>query len=197
MNDEATIDRLIGKYPNILTEDIKAENIKYPLEGYLFPATYPFYEENPSVETIVDAMVQATASNVTPYLDYLQKKREISSLVINFCVTCLKKKRQHNQIGKRLQVYFTIGLKIDMPLQTDPTVLYALGEHKDRVLVCRSWKWKIHTIRIKTKDCRLVQLQEQESLRLKRSSILPRQTICISWRIKKEKIILQIRMKNI
>ncbi len=73
VNDEATVNMLIGKYPKILTEDIKAENIKYPLEGYLFPATYPFYEEKPSVETIVNAMVQATASNVTPYLDYLAR----------------------------------------------------------------------------------------------------------------------------
>ena len=84
--DEATIDRLIGKYPNIVTEDIKAEDIKYPLEGYLFPATYPFYEENPSVETIVDVMVQATASNVTPYLSHLARGKEISPLVIDFRV---------------------------------------------------------------------------------------------------------------
>ena len=78
MSDEATINRLIGKYPNIVTEDIKAEDIKYPLEGYLFPATYPFYEENPSVEAIVDTMVQATASNVTPYLTHLQEKKNLS-----------------------------------------------------------------------------------------------------------------------
>ena len=86
MADEATIDRLIGKYPNIVTEDIKAEDIKYPLEGYLFPATYPFYEEYPSVETIVDAMVQATATNVTPYFVSFAGGRKICPLVIDFCV---------------------------------------------------------------------------------------------------------------
>ena len=35
-----------------------------------------------------------------------------------------------------------------MPLQTDPTVLYAKGTHKDRVLF-EDLEWIIHTIRIK------------------------------------------------
>ena len=82
-----TIDRFIAKYPGVLTDEIKGENIKYPLEGYLFPATYPFYEEKPTIETIVEEMIQATATNVTPYLDYLRRKRKVSSLAINFCIT--------------------------------------------------------------------------------------------------------------
>ena len=84
VNDEATIDMLMGKYPKIFTEEIKAENIKYPLEGYLFPATYPFYEEKPSVETIVDTMIQATATNVTPYLDYLQENEKSVHWLLTF-----------------------------------------------------------------------------------------------------------------
>ena len=81
VNDEATISMLMGKYSTILTEDIRAENIKYPLEGYLFPATYPFYEEKPTVATVVDTMIQATATNVTPFLRLSTKRREIGSLV--------------------------------------------------------------------------------------------------------------------
>ena len=75
---------LMGKYPNILYRRIKAENIKYPLEGYLFPATYPFYEENPSVEAIVDAMLQATASNVTPYFAYLEREEKSVHWLLTF-----------------------------------------------------------------------------------------------------------------
>ena len=69
---------MIVKYPKLLTEEIKAENVKYAFEGYLFPATYPFYEENPSVESIVDKMLTAMDSNVsTLYMNFLQKMKNL------------------------------------------------------------------------------------------------------------------------
>jgi len=133
VSDEATINMLIGKYTNILTEEIKAENIKYPLEGYLFPATYPFYEENPSVATIVDTMVQATALNVTPYLDYLQTEEKSVHWLLTFA-SLLEREATAKSDRETIASVFYNRLKVDMLLQTDPTVLYALGEHKDRVL---------------------------------------------------------------
>ena len=133
VGDEATIDRLIGKYSRILTEDIKGDQIKYPLEGYLFPATYPFYEEDPSVEAIVDAMVQATATNVTPYLDYLQSEEKSVHWLLTFA-SLLEEEATAQSDRETIASVFYNRLDIDMPLQTDPTVLYALGAHKDRVL---------------------------------------------------------------
>jgi UPF0755 protein len=133
VNDEATVNMLIGKYSKILTEDIKAENVRYPLEGYLFPATYPFYEEKPSVETIVNTMVQATASNVTPYLDYLQDNDKSVHWLLTFA-SLLEREATAQSDRETIASVFYNRLEKDMPLQTDPTVLYALGEHKDRVL---------------------------------------------------------------
>ncbi|MCG7336455.1 endolytic transglycosylase MltG [Sporosarcina sp. ACRSM] len=133
VGDEATIDRLIGKYSRILTEDIKGDQIKYPLEGYLFPATYPFYEENPSIETIVDAMVQATVTNVTPYLDYLESEEKTVHWLLTFA-SLLEEEATAQSDRETIASVFYNRLDIDMPLQTDPTVLYALGAHKDRVL---------------------------------------------------------------
>ncbi|GAE94106.1 protein YceG like [Gracilibacillus boraciitolerans JCM 21714] len=46
MQDKAYIKELISLYPNILTEDILHEDIIYPLEGYLFPATYESIKKN-------------------------------------------------------------------------------------------------------------------------------------------------------
>src|SRR5699024_5147273 len=48
MKDKEYIENVIGTYPDILTDEILNEDIIYPLEGYLFPATYEFFEENPS-----------------------------------------------------------------------------------------------------------------------------------------------------
>ncbi|MBE1554629.1 endolytic transglycosylase MltG [Sporosarcina limicola] len=133
VNDEETINMLMGKFPSILTEDIKAENIKYPLEGYLYPATYPFFEKKPSVGTIVDSMVRATATNVTPYLNYLQTEEKSVHWLMTFA-SLLEREATVQSDRETIASVFYNRLKVDMPLQTDPTVLYALGEHKDRVL---------------------------------------------------------------
>ena len=42
LNDENYLDELIDEYW-FLTEDIKNKDLKYSLEGYLFPDTYTFY----------------------------------------------------------------------------------------------------------------------------------------------------------
>lgn len=41
------------KYPKLLTDKIFDSNIKYPLEGYLYPATYSFYKKDTTLEAIV------------------------------------------------------------------------------------------------------------------------------------------------
>lgn len=133
VNDEATISMLIGKYSTVLTEDILAENIKYPLEGYLFPATYPFYEEKPTVATVVDTMVHATVTNVTPFIDYLQREEKSVHWLLTFA-SLLEEEATAQSDRETIASVFYNRMKIDMPLQTDPTVLYALGKHKDRVL---------------------------------------------------------------
>ena len=54
------------KYPELLTSEINGANIKYPLEGYLYPATYEFYEENPTLESIVEDMLDKTSKVLEP-----------------------------------------------------------------------------------------------------------------------------------
>lgn len=133
INSEETINRLMAKYPQVLTEEIQGEQIKYPLEGYLFPATYPFYEEKPSLDTIVDAMVQATSANVMPFHDYLEREEKSVHWLLTFA-SLLEKEATAKSDRETIASVFYNRMKIDMPLQTDPTVLYSLGEHKDRVL---------------------------------------------------------------
>lgn len=133
VNSEETISRLKSLYPNVITDDIDAENIRYPLEGYLFPATYPFYEENPSLETIVNVMVEATSTNITPYLDYLHDNEKSVHYLLTFA-SLLEKEATAKSDRQTIASVFYNRLNDGMMLQTDPTVLYALGEHKERVL---------------------------------------------------------------
>lgn len=137
MNDKQTIERLMGKYPRIVTDEVLNEDIKFKLEGYLFPATYPFYEEEPSIETIVDSMVQATAVTVTPHLDFLDDEEHPERSVHWLLTFASMLEREATAQSDRATIasVFYNRLAIDMPLQTDPTVLYAHGQHKSKTLL--------------------------------------------------------------
>ncbi|MGN7388492.1 endolytic transglycosylase MltG [Sporosarcina sp. SAFN-015] len=133
VNNEQIITDLMGRYPNILTEEILGEDVRYPLEGYLFPATYPFYEEKPTVDTVVSTMLNATSDNITPYFAYLESNEKSVHWLLTFA-SLLEREATAKTDRETIASVFYNRLDDGMPLQTDPTVLYALGEHKDRVL---------------------------------------------------------------
>ena len=121
------------KFPELLTDEIFAENIKYPLEGYLYPATYEFFEENPAVDVIVSQMIAKTSEIVMKYQDQMQEKGMTIHQLLTISSLVEEEATAKTDRGKIASVFYN-RMEIDMPLQTDPTVLYALGEHKDRTL---------------------------------------------------------------
>ncbi|GKV66761.1 MULTISPECIES: endolytic transglycosylase MltG [Sporosarcina] len=131
-SDEA-VQRYIMKYPEVVTDEVQQENVRYALEGYLFPATYPFYEDNPSVEAIVDVMVEGTVQNIIPFQGYLEENEKTPHWLLTFA-SLLEKEATSKADRETIASVFYNRIEEGMPLQTDPTVLYALGEHKDRVL---------------------------------------------------------------
>ena len=44
MEDETFFEELHKKYPQLLDSAAAAEGVRYRLEGYLFPATYDYYQ---------------------------------------------------------------------------------------------------------------------------------------------------------
>ena len=87
-----------------------------PWKGILFPATYPFYEEKPYVETVVDEMIQATVSNMSPYLDYLEGKEKTVHWLLTFA-SLLEKEATQNQTEQQLQVYFTTDYSLKIKVK--------------------------------------------------------------------------------
>lgn len=133
VTDATYIEGLMGQYPNLLTEEIYNENIRYALEGYLYPATYPFYEENPSLTAIIETMLSATNDIVTEYRSIIDEKEMTAHELLTFA-SLLEEEATAQTDRETIASVFYNRLSIDMPLQTDPTVLYSLGSHKDRVL---------------------------------------------------------------
>jgi UPF0755 protein len=132
VQDEAYIEELMVKYPTLLTDEIKGENVEFALEGYLFPATYPFYEEDPTLELIIEGMLNATQSNVSQYQAVLDDMQKTPHWLLTFA-SLLEEEATAQSDRQTIASVFYNRLEMDMPLQTDPTVLYAKGEHKARL----------------------------------------------------------------
>ncbi|KQL20618.1 endolytic transglycosylase MltG [Cytobacillus solani] len=133
LNDPSLIKSLMEKYPNLLTEDILDKDIKYPLEGYLFPATYSFYKENPTIEEIITPMLDKTVDVLDEY-QIAMEERGFSVHELLTISSLIEEEATEKVDRNKIASVFYNRMETGMPLQTDPTVLYAQGEHKDKVL---------------------------------------------------------------
>lgn len=133
LNDKTFINKLIEKYPNILTKEIENSAVLYPLEGYLYPATYSFYKPKPSVEEIVAAMLDKTNDVLSQYTEE-SKQKQISVHKLLTMASLIEEEATGKADRAMIASVFYNRIQKGMPLQTDPTVLYAQGKHKDRVL---------------------------------------------------------------
>ncbi|QDP99488.1 endolytic transglycosylase MltG [Lysinibacillus fusiformis] len=133
VTSDTFVQQMMANYPELVTDAVLADNIRYDLEGYLFPATYSYFEEKPSLESIVEEMIAAMNNVVKNYSDALAEKQMSVHQLLTFASLLEEEATAQTDRETIASVFFN---RIDegMPLQTDPTVLYALGSHKDRVL---------------------------------------------------------------
>lgn len=132
LNDRTYVQSLIAKYPKLLSNEILNPNIMYPLEGYLFPATYPFYKSNPSIDEIINTMLEKSNEVLSPYQDKLKQKQLTNHQLLTMASLIEQEATEKADRNKISSVFYN-RLQKGMPLQTDPTVLYAEGRHKDKV----------------------------------------------------------------
>ncbi|EDP68497.1 hypothetical protein CAT7_07838 [Carnobacterium sp. AT7] len=131
IQNEAFLTKMQTKFPELLTSTMEAENTRYALEGYLFPATYDFPEEM-TLEELVEKMI-STMDEVM--LEFYPKIKESNRSVQDILTIASLVEREGFTLEDRKLIagVFNNRLAIDMPLQTDIAVLYALGEHKEYV----------------------------------------------------------------
>ncbi|AXN37620.1 endolytic transglycosylase MltG [Peribacillus butanolivorans] len=133
LNSEKFVNSMQERFPELLTSEIENKNVLYPLEGYLFPATYDFYEEKPSLEAVVIEMLKKTEETLQAYETQMSKKDYSVHQMLTFASLVEEEATAQVDRGKIASVFYN-RIKKDMPLQTDPTVLYAKGSHKSKVL---------------------------------------------------------------
>ncbi|MGA9290120.1 MAG: endolytic transglycosylase MltG, partial [Anaerobacillus sp.] len=130
IDDEKYVKSLINEYW-FLTDDILQEDIRHPLEGYLFPATYDF-EEEPTVELVVKDMLDKTDSVLKKYRSELEDS-EYSIHEMMTLASIIEEEASAKADRTKISEVFYNRLEEDMILQTDPTVVYARGEQSGEI----------------------------------------------------------------
>ena len=131
VNDAEFIKKLQKQFPELITDDIYSKDIKYALEGYIYPAIYNI-EDNETVESLITKMVKNTNDRVVPL--YKQNKKEwvINNKKVKISIhdyitmaSILEKESTKTNENKLIASVFFNRLAKGMKLQTDPSANYA------------------------------------------------------------------------
>ncbi|MGP4080498.1 endolytic transglycosylase MltG [Pseudalkalibacillus sp. R45] len=128
MKDKKFIESLIAKYP-LLDEKILGEKVIWPLEGYLFPATYEFYVKDPSLESIIESMVKKMSTVVTKYNAGIQESSYTTHEILTLA-SIIEEEAKVKEDRFKVSGVFYNRLQKGMPLQSDVTVTYAQQQSK-------------------------------------------------------------------
>lgn len=128
MKDDKFFNQMVEKYPDMLTSAKEAKDVRYHLEGYLYPATYNYYKDM-KLEKLVEQMVGKTNEVLTPLYPSMKEKQ--LSVQQTLTIASLVEKEGVKEMDRRkiAQVFFN-RIEADMPLQSDISILYALETHK-------------------------------------------------------------------
>ncbi len=74
MKDQTYMKQLAKKYPALLSSTMASKQVRYRLEGYLFPATY-VVSKHMSLKQLVNQMVAHTNEELTPYYKSIKKTK--------------------------------------------------------------------------------------------------------------------------
>ena len=131
-NDPKFIEKLMKQYPNLLTKEILNKKIRTPLEGYLFAATYDFNQVKTTPEMVIERMVKTSDKKFNPYQKAIKESGMTLHQIATMASVVEKETGSKDQRNEVAGVFYN-RIADDMRLQTDPTVLYALGKHKEKV----------------------------------------------------------------
>jgi UPF0755 protein len=105
------------------TLDVQAET----LEGYLYPDTYQFVK-GMTTEEILARMVARMRDQISPDLLERARARELNVHQVLTLASIIEKEAVVRGEMPLISAVFWNRLKIDMPLQADPTVQFAVGK---------------------------------------------------------------------
>lgn len=130
VKDPAFIARMAEKYPNLLSNLPEASLVKYQLEGYLFPATYSYYESS-TVESLAEEMLAAMDTKLSPYYGQIAERGMTVNQILSMAAL-VEKEGSTDDDRRQIASVFYNRMAIDMPLQSNIAILYAMDKLGDR-----------------------------------------------------------------
>ncbi len=122
-NDDQYVRSLMSDYP-FITEEIFNEDVRYLLEGYLFPSTYDFYRET-TAEAITKKFLDQTLKIYTKYQD--QMSNSSYSIHEIFTLSSIVQYESGTEEDMKLIAgVFYNRLESGIKLESSVTVCYAL-----------------------------------------------------------------------
>jgi UPF0755 protein len=103
------------------------------LEGYLYPATY-MVPAGADLDSIIRRMVQEHLRRWTPERQSRANSIGLSHREVVALASIVEKEAKVRDEMPTIAAVYRNRLDIGYPLQADPTVQYALGEHQNRLL---------------------------------------------------------------
>ena len=128
MKDESYLKQLQKKYPQLLDSSMAEKDVRYHLEGYLFPATYGLYKGE-TLKELVNQMVEKENEIMKSYFATIKEK----GLTVQETLTLaslIEREGVTEKDRKKISGVFFNRIDIDMPIQSDISVMYALNTHK-------------------------------------------------------------------
>ena len=109
--------------PFLTTLEVPADSV----EGYLFPDTYQFVK-GMMPEEILARMVARLRDRISPEILAAARARDLSMHQLLTLASIIEKEAVERREMPLISAVFWNRLKLDMPLQADPTVQYAVGK---------------------------------------------------------------------
>jgi UPF0755 protein len=125
LKDSDYINGLISKYW-FITDEIKDDEIFYPLEGYLFPNTYNFINKDVTVEEIFEVMLNEMDKQLTPLKEELEKSEYTVHEILTLA-SIIELEALNTSDRKNVSGVFYNRLNSNMSLGSDVTTYYAVG----------------------------------------------------------------------
>ncbi len=123
LEDKEYINSLIQKYW-FLTDDIKNEDIYYPLEGYLFPDTYQFENKEIKVEKIFETLLNQMDKKLSTYKEDIEKSKYSIHKILS-AAAIIENEAVFDKDRKDVAGVIYNRLKENMAIQSDVTTYYA------------------------------------------------------------------------
>lgn len=110
------------------------KDVKYSVEGFLFPDTYEFMT-NSSPQAVMKVMVEQFNRELTPALRERAKEEHLSIRELVILASLVEAEAKYESDRPIIAQVFFNRLRINMPLQSDTTIQYILPKRKENLSI--------------------------------------------------------------